>query len=103
MSAIDEENLCEGRMTAVYPKGLSIMLVKKSGEIYAVSNRCAHMGCLLTAGQLFGNIVQCACHDWQFDIRTGESTDAPEIKIPVYESKRENGRIAINIGAEANA
>lgn len=91
----------EGRAVAVYPKGLAVMLVREDDRIFAVANKCAHMACQLTAGRLFGHIVQCACHDWQFDIRTGESTDASEIKLPVYPLKREAGRIFIDIGAGA--
>lgn len=88
----------EGQAVAVYPKGIAIMLVKKDNDIYALSNKCAHMACLLTAGRLSGDIIQCACHDWRYDIRTGESTDAPEIKVPVYPSKVAGGRILIDIG-----
>ena len=96
--AIEEEGLPEGQAVAVYPKGLAIMLVRKGEQVYVVANKCAHMACLLTAGRLFGYIIQCPCHDWQFDIRTGESTDAAEIKIQVYPWKREDGRIFVNLG-----
>jgi nitrite reductase/ring-hydroxylating ferredoxin subunit len=98
--AIDENQLFEGRAQAVYPKGLPILLVKQGERIFAISNKCAHMGCLLTSGRLFGHIIQCPCHDWQFDIRTGKSTDAPELKLAVYPWKRENGRILIDIGVD---
>lgn len=96
VTVIEEQLLVDGRPVAVFPKGLPVMLVKNGDEVHAVANKCAHMACSLTAGRLFGHIIQCACHDWQFDIRTGESTDAGEIKIPIYSWKREGGRIFIN-------
>ena len=101
VAVIDEDKLPEGQGVAVFPKGLSVMLVKTGPDIYAVANKCAHMACQLTAGRLFGHTIECACHDWLFDIRTGESLDAPEIKIRVYEWKREDGRIFVNLGAES--
>ncbi len=84
----------------VFPKGLQILLIKKGVEIYAVSNKCAHMACALGGGTLKDHTIECPCHDWRYDIRTGEFLDAREIKIPVYEWKLSDGRIFIKIEEE---
>ena len=95
--ALDEEQLPEGRITAVYPKGVALLLIKTVGEIFAIANKCAHMACSLVGGTLEGHTLQCPCHGWQFDIRTGEFVVAKEIKIPVYEWKLQDGKIFVKL------
>ncbi|HKM75515.1 MAG TPA: Rieske (2Fe-2S) protein [Candidatus Bathyarchaeia archaeon] len=94
--AIDDKDLNEN-LEVVFPKGLAIILVKKNGKIYAMSNKCAHMACGLESGILDGFTITCPCHDWKYDIRTGEFLTANEIKIPTYESKLSDGKILIKI------
>ena len=96
--AMDDGKLKENAMSVAYPKGLPVLLIKKEGRIYAISNKCAHMACALSGGSLFGFMLKCPCHDWLYDIRTGKFFNAPELSLPVYESRVENGKIFINIG-----
>ena len=94
---IEENKLRENTVNLVFLKGLSILLIKSAGQIYTLSNKCAHMGCGLVGGTLKDHTLQCSCHDWKYDIRTGEFLDAKEIRIPTYQWRLENGRIFINI------
>jgi nitrite reductase/ring-hydroxylating ferredoxin subunit len=98
---MDENKLPANVMTVVFPYGIPVLLVKTGGGIYAMSNKCAHMGCTLSRGSLGGFIVECPCHEWTFDIRTGVFVTANEIKIPTYECKAENGKIFINVRGAA--
>lgn len=81
----------------VFPRGLPVLLVKCSGQVYAVSNKCAHMGCTLSRGSLWGLTVRCPCHEWTFDLRTGESVTAPEIKLQVYETSLQDHKIYLKL------
>jgi nitrite reductase/ring-hydroxylating ferredoxin subunit len=95
---IEEKELKENSTGLVFPNGIPILLIRKvQDEIYAVSNKCAHMACPLSAGVIEGYTIKCPCHDWMFDIRTGEFLDAKEIKIPVFEWKLEDGKIFIKM------
>ncbi len=94
---IEENKLLENSVSLVFPKGLSVLLIKKDGQIYALSNKCAHMACALGGGTLDRYTIQCPCHDWRYDIRTGEFLDAKEIKIPTYKWQLVDGKIFINI------
>ena len=90
--------LREQSMAPVYPKGLPVLLINKTaGEIYAVANNCRHMGCPLYHGHLDGYLLQCPCHDWRFDIRTGVFLDAPEISLRVHEWKISEGHIQVKV------
>jgi nitrite reductase/ring-hydroxylating ferredoxin subunit len=94
---MDEKRLPDNVMTVVFPGGISVLLVKTGGSIYAVSNKCARIGRTLSQGSLGSFIVECPCHEWTFDIRTGAFITANEIKIPTYECKAENGKILVNV------
>ena len=95
--AIQAAELQENSPILVAPKGLPVLLIKEDGQIYALSNKCAHMGCGLEAGVVSDGTIQCPCHDWRYDLRTGEFLTAREIKVPIYELKIADGKIYINI------
>jgi 3-phenylpropionate/trans-cinnamate dioxygenase ferredoxin subunit len=80
---------------AVYPKGVAVLLVQLGEDLYAIANRCAHMACPLEMGRLDGEIITCPCHDWRFNVRTGEFLDAPEIRLPTYAVKLEGDDVLV--------
>src|SRR3990172_2162849 len=94
---LKDSEVLEDAVTLAFPKGISILLLRKAGQIYALRNRCAHMSCTLSGGRLDGYVLRCPCHEWRFNIRTGEFIDAPELRIPTYPLKTEAGRIFIRL------
>lgn len=97
IETLDESELKEDAINLAFPEGVSILLIKRSGNIYAVRNRCAHMSCPLSGGWTGGYVLRCPCHEWSYDIRTGEVIGAREIRIPTYEWKSEAGKIYIKM------
>ncbi|HQM38381.1 MAG TPA: Rieske (2Fe-2S) protein [Candidatus Bipolaricaulis anaerobius] len=85
----------EGELRAVSVAGLPILLVRRQGRAYALDERCPHLGCSLARGTLEGYILKCPCHDWRFDIRTGEFLAAPEIRLPTYPVREAAGKLFI--------
>ncbi len=94
---LDESDLSEGEPCVVYPRGVPVLLIKTHGEIHALSNKCSHMGCPLDGGRLTGFVLQCPCHDWRYDIRTGAFLDAEEISLRRYRWEARSGGIFIRI------
>ena len=95
--AAQESDLKDGR-AAISLNGQNILLIKKEEEIHAIENKCFHMNCKFTRGELNGYQLKCPCHDWEFDIRSGRMTVSPEIKLAVYPAKIDDGKIYIEIG-----
>lgn len=91
----DEGVLSEGGMMPVYPLGVNVLLARINGSVYAYSGKCPHMACPLFTGTLKGEILTCPCHDWRFNIKTGEFLDAPEIYLDNFQTKSENGKLFI--------
>ena len=94
---LDESLLQEGAISLVFPKGVSIILIKKQGQIYALRNRCAHMSCTLAGGRLDDYTLQCPCHEWKFDITSGEFLAAREIKVETYLCKTQDGKVHVKL------
>lgn len=97
IEVIESSALAEGRPAAVFPLGLPVLLIRLGGEVFALENRCAHLGCPLTAGKLDGHILECPCHDWRFDVRDGKFLDAPELGVKIYAAGIKEGKVFVRI------
>lgn len=97
---LDENELQEGTMKLVSVEGSPVLLIKQFGQIFAIDNRCPHMGCAFSGGTLEGFLIVCPCHDWRFDLRTGEYHDEPAIKLTNYEWKLKSGKIWLKLEEE---
>jgi len=95
--ALDEKELKEGTMKLVSIDGTPILLIKQGGQIFAIDNRCPHQGCGFSGGTLDGFIIVCPCHDWHFDLRTGEYDKEPTFTLTVYEWKIKDGKIWVRL------
>jgi nitrite reductase/ring-hydroxylating ferredoxin subunit len=82
---------------AVYPKGVAVLLVPRGEELFAIANRCAHMACPLAAGRLDGDEITCPCHDWRFNIRTGQFVDAPELRLPTFAVRLDGDDVLVRL------
>jgi 3-phenylpropionate/trans-cinnamate dioxygenase ferredoxin subunit len=88
--------------------GRSIGVFNVGGEFFALRNRCPHQGGPLCQGKLWGvidatvpgdvrfsregEILTCAWHGWEFDIRTGQSwCDPAKLRVRSYEVRVEAG------------
>jgi 3-phenylpropionate/trans-cinnamate dioxygenase ferredoxin subunit len=100
MVTLDVSALRDDWPTAVYPKGVGILLIKRGSTIHAVRNACAHLGCPLEAGSLDGDVLTCPCHDWRFDIRSGAMIDAPELGLPTYRTRIDDGKVLVELHGE---
>jgi nitrite reductase/ring-hydroxylating ferredoxin subunit len=98
VATVDDVKVREGAPVPVFPKGVGVLLVRLDGGLHAVRNKCAHMGCPLEGGLLEGPLLMCPCHDWRFDVRTGEFLEAPELSIPTYPTKVEDGKVLVELG-----
>lgn len=94
---MEETALPEGGMAPVYPLGINIVMARVGGMVYALSGKCAHMACPLFTGRLDGHTLTCQCHDWRFDLRTGQFLDAPELGLTVYPTKAEAGKLFVSL------
>ena len=97
VSVLDEKELGNGEMKLVIVKDTPVLLVKQNGQIFAFNNRCPHMACGLSGGTLDGLVIVCPCHDWRFNLKTGEYEVEPFFKLTKYDWKIKSGKIWVNL------
>jgi nitrite reductase (NADH) small subunit/3-phenylpropionate/trans-cinnamate dioxygenase ferredoxin subunit len=98
VKAIDVNALAPGQCTEVSIEGKPVALYNVDGRFHATSNTCLHRGGPLGQGMLDGPVVMCPWHAWSWDVRTGENTANPTLKMPVYEVKVEDGQVLVKVG-----
>jgi len=90
---IAESELSEGKMKHLYINGTPVLFVKQQGQIYVLDNRCPHMGCAFSGGTLDGVLIICPCHEWRFNLKTGEYEKEDAFTLTFYEWKIKDGKI----------
>ena len=65
----------EGELLTINADGLSILLSRIDGKVFAVVNRCPHMGMKMSRGKICDGIVKCPWHGSRFDFCSGENVD----------------------------
>jgi nitrite reductase (NADH) small subunit len=95
--AIGVKDLPPGQCAEVSLAGKAIALYNVDGTFYATSNTCIHRGGPLGQGLLEGASVMCPWHAWTWDVRTGENTANPTLKIATFEVKVEGDDVLVKI------
>jgi nitrite reductase/ring-hydroxylating ferredoxin subunit len=110
------EEIPPGGRKIVTVAGRSIGIFNVNGAFFALRNRCPHQGGPLCEGALWGmlqarvpgeleytragEILTCAWHGWEFDIRTGQSWCDPErLRVRRYDVSVEPGEALTTIDA----
>jgi nitrite reductase/ring-hydroxylating ferredoxin subunit len=101
-------DLQPGDRTIVEAGGLSVGVFNLDGEFYAINNVCPHQLAPLCEGDLTGlvtseevdaeqyqyerpgEILTCPWHNWEFDVKTGESVFNPHLKTRTYDVEVES-------------
>jgi nitrite reductase/ring-hydroxylating ferredoxin subunit len=94
---LNENELLEGTMKLVKFEGLPLLLIKQQGKIFVIDNRCPHQGCGFSGGTLDGMCIICPCHDWCFNLETGEYLVEPLMKLKKFDWKIEAGKIWVKL------
>lgn len=104
----------DGGRKIVELAGRSIGVFNLGGEFFALRNRCPHQGGPLCQGRRWsaieaavpgqvrtsrpGEILSCAWHGWEFDIRTGQSwCDPARLRVRRYDVHVERGGPATRV------
>jgi nitrite reductase/ring-hydroxylating ferredoxin subunit len=80
---------------SVTAQGYDIVLFYQEGEVYALDNRCPHMGFPLSRGSTKDGILTCDWHHARFDIKTGGCFDLWADDVPVFAVNVIDGNIFV--------
>jgi nitrite reductase/ring-hydroxylating ferredoxin subunit len=88
---------------AVSVDGRTVVLWRSDGQIYALDNRCPHMGFPLDRGSCAGGILTCHWHSARFDLRTGGTFDQFADDVQVFPVELRGEEIWVNTAPQRNA
>lgn len=91
----------DGWVRRFYADKLEMCVARMRGKVYATSNYCTHLDCLLSSGKLVDDGIGCSCHGSVFDLETGEAVYPPATEpIRTYAVREEDGAIYVRVTDE---
>jgi len=91
-----EELEAKGRLV-VAVEGHTICLIEEEGEVFAIDNRCPHMGFPLHRGSVSDGILTCHWHHARFDLCTGGTFDQWADELRRFPVEVEDGEIYVDV------
>ena len=88
----------DGYIRRFYVGDLECAVARLRGTVYATSNYCTHLDCLLSSGKLQDDGIRCSCHNSVFDLETGEPIQPPATEpIRTYPVREEDGQVMVGL------
>jgi nitrite reductase/ring-hydroxylating ferredoxin subunit len=107
------DEIAPGAARIVKVRNVSIGLFKVGEAVHALLNVCPHRGAPLCEGPQCGTtapvegadfvyhregeIVRCAWHGWEFDIRSGRSLVDPDVRARTFPVTVEQGDVYVTV------
>ncbi|HVJ83886.1 MAG TPA: Rieske (2Fe-2S) protein [Planctomycetia bacterium] len=87
-----------GRFVSIL--GNPIALFRRGTEVFAIDDRCPHMGSSLSAGSVENGVVTCPWHGWRFRIDDGAWVSCPNNRNRVYPVDVKDGTVYVSMETE---
>ena len=81
----------------------TLALFSRGEHIYAVDNRCPHMGFPLNRGTVKEGILTCHWHRARFDLASGGTFDQWADDVPVFPVQIRNGEVWVDLSSRGDA
>ena len=83
-------------MKVVAAEGRTILVVHDEGRLYALDNRCPHMGFPLSRGAVRDGILTCHWHHAKFDLSGGCTLDPFADDVPAFRVETRDGDVYVD-------
>ncbi|RRS00755.1 non-heme iron oxygenase ferredoxin subunit [Glycomyces terrestris] len=92
------DDLPESEPVAADIHGTSILLVRKSDEVFALYDECSHAAVALSEGDVDDCSIECWLHGSMFDLRTGKPSGPPATTpVPTYPVELRDGDVYLSL------
>ena len=75
-----------------------ILVIYDRGRVFALDNRCPHMGFPLERGSVEDGILTCHWHHARFDLESGCAFDLWADDVPIFPVEVRNGDVWVKTG-----
>jgi nitrite reductase/ring-hydroxylating ferredoxin subunit len=102
VQALKLENLPEGQCRVATIDGNVIAFFNTAGKVFAVDNRCPHMGFPLDRGSVKDCILTCHWHHARFDLATGGTFDQWADDVRAFPVRIVDGVVEVDLAEHGN-
>ena len=96
VAVLPESQLADDTPTRTMYQDVPILLVRRGGRLFAMSDTCSHFGASLSEGRLVENSIMCPYHSSRFDLEDGRVLDGPAVHPqPYLEVRARDGQIQV--------
>ncbi len=93
----DFAELKQANCLTVQANGHTLVLFAYGDDVYAVDNRCPHMGFPLDRGTVKDGILTCHWHYARFDLASGGTFDQWADDVPVFPAEVRDGAVWVDV------
>lgn len=87
-----------GAQQALSLQGHRVLVCRTESGVFALEDKCPHVGMPLCGGKLDGNVLRCPSHNATFDVTTGEPTKARNLgNVRTYEARIDDGWVWVSL------
>src|SRR6266446_2569004 len=102
-----EDWVCVGTLEELKAKGMTVLrggscpllVVHDQGSVYALDNRCPHLGFPLHRGSVEDGILTCHWHHARFDLASGGTFDLWADDVPAFPAQTRDGEVWVDTTA----
>jgi nitrite reductase (NADH) small subunit len=91
------DDVPEDTALAVELDGRPVAIFKVGDRFYAIEDLCPHQGASYEGGSLEDEIVTCPMHGWRMNVVTGQSLEAPGVRIETYDVEIVDGYVYVRL------
>jgi len=95
-----------GRINKASIGSLNLILLMADGKVFAYADVCPHEGHALSRGELEADVLICAKHFWEFEIRSGRHISRvhrPQCNLKPFAVRLVGERIEVDISGAGEA
>lgn len=93
-----------GRINKASIGSVNLILLRVDGEVFAYADACPHEGHALSRGELEADVLICARHFWEFEVRTGKHISRvhrPQCDLKPFAVRLAGERIEVDLAGQA--
>ena len=95
------DQIPDGAGLCVIVNNTPIALFQWNGGVYAIDDRCMHMGMSLASGVMENGVVECPGHGWRFRIADGAWVSCPKNRLRTFPTRVAGGVVYLKMNAPA--
>jgi nitrite reductase/ring-hydroxylating ferredoxin subunit/uncharacterized membrane protein len=95
-AVLAEAELQENSPKRVEANGIPLVLVRNGNQVFALAERCAHLGGPLSEGKCENGVIQCPWHGSQFSLADGQVVHGPSVHPQVcFDARIRQGQVEV--------